>query len=68
MADHERIYWRWRVLEKTRTGRDTWRLLRWTMSDERAAEWAEQNQKEVRKEPGSGETRLVSDEPYRGWG
>ena len=63
----EVLFWSWRALYKTRTGRDSWRTLRWKMSEEDAAKWAADKGTHVEKLEGSSELRCVG-EPYRGWG
>jgi hypothetical protein len=66
MAEHEAVYWQWRGLFKTRTGRDSWRKLRWTMTEEDAAAWAANNRTKVEKVPNSAQSRRVTDQPTFG--
>lgn len=53
MANSKVTYWRWRVLRKAPTGRDSWRLLRWMMTEEEGAAWAAKEGKTLEKVPGS---------------
>jgi hypothetical protein len=50
-------HWRWKVLEEDARGRPKWRELRWSMTEESAAEWAKVNGKTLEKVPDSAEER-----------
>jgi hypothetical protein len=66
MPDRSVLFWSWRALYKTRTGRDGWRTLRWKMSEEDAAKWAIENGTQVEQIAGSSELRMVTDAPSFG--